>query len=74
MDLFPDWNEICIKVKVYMMAFHATYIGIAYLVFFKARPKPAGTVRKTLFFLSSGLVGLVLFLSMFAYDWAGVLP
>ncbi len=74
MDLFPDWGEIELKVKMCMVAFHVVFIVLTYLLLFKTGPTPSGRGRRIIFIALSGAAGVVLFASMFAFDWASVLP
>ena len=74
MDLFPDWSEIGVNVKVWMVAFHFCCIVLAYLVCFKVGKTATGGARKLGFAALVIGTGLALFLSMFLFDWSSVLP
>ena len=62
------------KVKMWMVAFHVVFMLVTYLLLFRAKRPPSGVGRKVLFVTLSGVAGILLFASMFAFDWASILP
>ncbi len=74
MDLIPDWGEIEFKVKMWMIMLHVIFILVTYLLLFRSGFSRSGVGRKALFVALSGIAGALLFASMFAFDWARVLP
>jgi hypothetical protein len=74
MDFIPDWGEIELKVKMWMVIFHVIFMLVTYLLLFGPRLTPSGVGKKILFVTLSGIAGVIMFASMFAFDWASVLP
>lgn len=73
-DLFPDWDEIALKVKLVLTVSYFLFIVVAYAVLFETGLAVAHGVKWFLLVLSSLIVGFLLFMSMFVFDWESVLP
>ncbi len=74
MDLFPDWAEIGLNVKMWMIVFHAICIATAYFLFIRTAKGLQPRSRKALFLLTAIVTGLLLYGSMYLFDWEVVLP
>ena len=74
MDMFPDWGEIELKVKLLMVGLHILVTLLMYPLVFKAARNWSTQMCAWLLLLLSGIVGTGLFVSMYIFDWAEILP
>jgi hypothetical protein len=74
MDLFPDWSEIELKVKLLMVGLHALATLLMCALVFTVGRNWSSRRRAWTLLLLSGAVGSGLFVSMFLFDWAEILP
>lgn len=74
MDLFPDWEEIALKVQLALALVFALFAATLYVAIFKTSLSWSQRLKKSLFAASLIVMAGLLFVSMLVYDWAAVLP